>query len=56
MKNCDHCEEKPATTKSTNPSYSGYDLCGDCARELDRREDVQAVDRREKRNSIQQAG
>lgn len=38
---CDACLDKkihkPATTKSTHPDFSGYELCQDCAGELNRR-------------------
>ena len=38
---CDSClesgQETEATTKSTNPDYSGYDLCDECAAEYDSR-------------------
>lgn len=30
-------ERVPATTHSTNPNWSGYDLCEECAREYDNR-------------------
>lgn len=34
---CESCHEKPATTHSTNPDWSGYDLCAECAAEYDKR-------------------
>jgi hypothetical protein len=30
-------EEVPATTRSVNPDWSGYDLCDECAAEYDAR-------------------
>ncbi len=39
---CDVCLDekihKPATTKSTNPDFAGYELCEECAEKLDKRE------------------
>jgi hypothetical protein len=40
---CESClasiqrQETPATTHSTNPDFSGYDLCAECAAEYDSR-------------------
>jgi hypothetical protein len=38
---CDSClesgEHTPATTTSTNPDYSGYELCAECVAEYDSR-------------------
>ena len=43
---CESCHENgiitPATTRSTNPDWSGYELCEACARDLDEREPVEA--------------
>lgn len=32
-------DETEATTRSHNPEYSGYDMCAECAREYDAREE-----------------
>ena len=38
---CESCAvagvDRPATTHSTNPDWSGYDLCDECAAEYDQR-------------------
>ena len=38
---CESCDaagiKREATTHSTNPDWSGYDLCTECAAEYDRR-------------------
>lgn len=38
---CDVCLDKkihkPATTKSKHPDFAGYELCEECASELDKR-------------------
>ena len=38
---CDVCLDgrihRPATTKSKHPDFAGYELCEECARELNRR-------------------
>jgi hypothetical protein len=37
---CDACWDrkihKPATTKSTNPDYAGYELCEECAEKFNK--------------------
>ena len=41
QKDCESClvagEHTPATTRSINPDFSGYDLCAQCAAEYDSR-------------------
>ena len=38
---CESClvagEHTPATTRSINPEFAGYDLCAECAAEYDKR-------------------
>ncbi len=42
--NCESCAENgestPATTRSTNPEWSGYELCAECAAEYNQRAPV----------------
>jgi len=33
-------EHVPATTHSTNPDWSGYELCEECANEYNKRESL----------------
>lgn len=40
---CESCNEQEATTKSTNPDWSGYALCDECAAEYDARPPVGIV-------------
>ncbi|MBW1953636.1 MAG: hypothetical protein JRI66_11235 [Deltaproteobacteria bacterium] len=44
VKLCESClasgRKVPATTRSRNPDYAGYELCEDCAREYDSRVQV----------------
>ncbi|MCL6560534.1 MAG: hypothetical protein K6U74_17410 [Firmicutes bacterium] len=35
MSMCESCGEKPATGRSRNPDWSGYDLCDECIAEYD---------------------
>lgn len=35
-------ERVPATTRSTNPDWSGYQLCAECAAEYDSRPPVES--------------
>jgi hypothetical protein len=48
MKYCDSCAQAgeivPATTKSVNPDWEGYDLCEECAREYDSRSPILEAD------------
>ena len=45
---CESClvagEKVPATTRSTNPDWIGYDLCAKCAEEYDSRLPVEATE------------
>lgn len=43
MKTCESCNEHYATTRSTNPDWSGYNLCAECAAEYDARPPVGIV-------------